>query len=400
MPDCCAQCKKPFPVGQQSCNWCDQIPEQKSRILRVSTTAIIFACKGFLFWAACVLAWFWFPRGFDVIEAYEKCFWYTGGFVLNFLATFLPTAVPWLAVSVLLVYSPILFISPPRSKLRYRFAILLLILVASCLVEFHHRYFKQINAGNFTVSWISVSHRYDDWRTRLSWKGEAIDLCGTQEEGCTDFWIGFVKDSPAWLIATREKEGKTVAFLLKDEESQYSLHELGAFDADQSCWRIDSAIPISSDVIRIGNGLWFDFKTESVLPFCELQYHPDIYNHDPDHESPILLSPDRRWVAFAHRDGLLKLVSIHDKQRFFSCYWVSAVDLAENSAPAPSASMRPIDWKQALLWNEDGVDFSADYHAQLLLAPPSKADSSESESDRAEKCNTPDNQDRADGPLE
>ena len=356
--------------------------------------------KRLLFWVACVLAWFWFPRGFDVIEAYEQCFWYTGGFVLNFLATFLPTAVPWLAVSVLLLCSATLSISSPVSKPRHRVAILLLILVASCSVEFHHRYFKQINAGGFTASWISISHRHNDWRKRLSWKGEAIDLCGAQEARCTDFWIDVVRESPAWLIATYEREGRTVAFLLKDENRKYSMHELGAFDADQSCWRIDSATPISSDIVRIGNGLWFDFQTESILPFCELQYHPDIYNHDPDHEAPILLSPDRRWVAFAHRDGLLKLASIHDKQRFFSCYWVRAVDSVENGAPVASTSMRPIDWKQALLWNKDGVDFRVNYHAQLLLAPPSKAVSSESESDRAAQCNIPDSQYRTDVPLE
>ena len=384
MSDCCAQCKKPFPPGQHRCNWCDPEPGTGARKKIAFPQWLNITGKDLLFWMFCALAWYWLPGFFDVHDEFREV-WESGsiGSIFYFLFVFLPVAGLWWEVAVVSFVAPLLLASLSGRGKRWRLLVFFVGVAISCGIgyylhemKFHH----QADAGNFTWNWRSEGRKSTD--TKLTWKGNVIDPCQGRAVECQELNINVVQDNPAWLLTMQEEGSTTRVVLFKDGEAQFSTQELGVFataEINVACWRIERVFqaPFNDQFSYVGKSLWFDKKTEVVLPICALQAHDDIYSHDGDYTTPVLLSPDRRFVAFADTDGVLRLAQVQGMQRFLACYWLSPVVPGDGK----------IDWSRAVRWTENGVDFAPEYRVRVLLAPESKLP--EAEKERADRCRRP-----------
>ena len=396
MSDCCEHCKKPFPDGQRYCNWCNS-ESGKGTGKRISFPRWRrITLKDVLFGMACALAWYWLPMFFAVRDEFREV-WESGSIssIFYFLFILLPTAGLWLGVALASIIASVLLAYWPGSGKRWRLLVFFAGVAIACGIgyyrhemSFHH----QADAGNFTWHWRSDGR--EPTGIQLAWRGNAIDPCQGRTAECGALSIHVVQDNPAWLLTMHEEGSKTRVVLFKDGEAQFSTQELGIFataDINVACWRIERVFqaPFNDQFNYVGKSLWFDKKTEVVLPICALQAHDDIYSHDGDYTTPVLLSPDRRLIAFADTDGVLRLAQVQGMQRFLACYWLSPAvpgdgKMREDGTPQPL-----IDWSRAVRWTENGVDFAPEYRARVLLAPPDGKAPMLPENERAARCRRP-----------
>jgi hypothetical protein len=352
--------------------------------------------KDLLFGMFCALAWYWLPGFFDVRDEF-RAVWESGsiGAIFYFLFVFLPAAGLWWGIAVVSFVAPLVIASLSGSGKRWRLLVFFAGVAISCGVGYYRHEMKshhQADAGNFTWSWRSEGREATG--TQLTWKGKAVDLCQGRAVECQELSINVVQDNPVWLLAMQDEGSKTRVVLFKDGEAQFSAQELGVFETAEinvGCWRLDRVFqaPFTDEFSYVGKSLWFDAKTETVLPICAWQHHDDVYNHDGDYTTPVLVSPDRRLVAFADADGLLRLMRVQDKQRFLACYWLSPVVPGDRKPREDGTNEPLIDWSRAVRWTENGVSFSPEYRARVLLAPPDGKTPVATENERAEQCRRP-----------
>lgn len=392
MSECCEHCKKPFPHGHNRCNWCDVKP-RKALLKKIAFLASFITFKDLLFWLTCALFWFVSLTCFALREEFRQT-WESGSIsAIFYFLLLLPIAGLWCMVALASLLGSVMLASSFGSGKRWR---LLVLFVGGAIsfgvgyypyeMKFHH----QADAGNFTWRWRSERREWTG--TRLAWKGQEIELCPAGAADCQELSITVVQENPAWLLAVQEEGSKTRVVLLKDGKAQFSSQELGVFKTAEvkvGCWRIDRVFqaPFTDELKYIGDSLWFDPKTEAVLPICALQYD-DMY-HDGDYTTPVMVSPDRRIIAFADANGLLRLTQVQGMQRFLACYWLSPAVPGERKMRKDGTPEALIDWTRAIRWTENGVEFSPDYRVDLLLAPQNDKLPTMTENERAARCRPP-----------
>lgn len=232
-------------------------------------------------------------------------------------------------------------------------------------------------------------------RWRLSWRDQTISLCAPDEPSCRLYRLTAVADTKPTLIAVLtmgSDAGERARVLrLEDKEDRYTVEELAVLDAKLMVYIVDQNYVIaealrSEKMVDLGGGLWLNPQAMAILPANGLR----ILGIDRrvDSEMPLMLSPDRRWVAFLYTDGLIQVADVAKKQAFHACYLLplspeTIKDYDPYSLPRP-------DWKRFLSWTKAGLAIAPAGHAKTLLEPPAQSSAQTTVEARKDACQPPD----------
>lgn len=429
MSDRCPQCNKPFSPGLNSCNWCEPGSEASAADAAQSARGwhrwvprvAEISGRDIAFWFFCLLAWGYAPILLRLLESNLDDFGHAGYGAVFALIVYAPLSLCEIAVGIALaVGAGALALGHPKRRDAYLIALIAGI-AATCYIDNYHTAMARGKIGGFTltadvrardaeesnafsgdgdrsVRFVPYLHEAKGWQ--LKWNGQKINLCKGNGADCELVSLTAVADAPATLVAVLRMattEGtRTRVVWLQDGGERYAERELAVFraeDVDRGCHKVEAMARLlrPEGVFLLDDRLWFDSKTTAVLPLCSFATNDDF--HTLDDETPVMLSADRRWIAFLHSNGLIRVADVARRENFHACYWLP---VGQQARPAPQdpaadvpASPPRVEWQHFLAWTQDGLSFAPESGVKTLLEPPAKTPALKNREARDSVCQPP-----------